>query len=205
MNYLAHLYLSQQNQALSLLGNLMGDFCKGVDLRLLPAPVQRGISNHRAVDQFTDNHPIVRDLKTLFEGRLRRFAGVITDVVFDHFLIKHWSIFSQTALNVFIQRAYDSLWLHREWMPNHMVSVVERMIEQDWLIVYSTVEGVDMTLQRMSQRIRFENPLAESKVDIIKNYTKLDDGFLQFFPELIKYIDHIAIEVKQPLIDRSNP
>ncbi|MCX4029711.1 DUF479 domain-containing protein [Endozoicomonas sp. SM1973] len=174
----------------------MGDFCKGVDLEQLPEAVQLGIYNHRAVDRFTDNHVVVQRLKILFSQRFRRFSGIITDVIFDHFLIKHWSMFSDTPLSTFIDQSYNALWLHRQWMPTSMTDTVERIIEHNGLMTYGSLDGVRMTLQRLSQRIRFDNPLAESQTEVLKNYTKLDDGFLQFFPELIAYIDHLAIEVE---------
>ncbi|MDE1460868.1 acyl carrier protein phosphodiesterase [Spartinivicinus sp. A2-2] len=174
----------------------MGDFCKGVDLNRLPEAVKLGIYNHRAVDRFTDNHVVVQGLKPLFDRRFRRFSGIITDVIFDHFLIKHWSTFSDTPLHRFIEHSYNALWLHRQWMPAPMTDTVGRIIEHNGLMAYGSLEGVRMTLLRLSQRIRFDNPLAESQTEILKNYTKLDDGFLQFFPELIEYIDHLAIEVE---------
>ncbi|WP_163833664.1 acyl carrier protein phosphodiesterase [Spartinivicinus ruber] len=205
MNYLAHLYLAQPDQGFSLLGNLMGDFCKGVVLTQLPVPIQRGIKNHRAVDQITDNHPIIRDLKRLFEQRFRRFAGIITDVAFDYFLIKHWSVFSQIPLTNFIEHAYVELWAHRQWMPVQMQGIVGRMIEQNWLQSYQSLDGVGFALARMSKRIRFENPLAETKGQLIKNYDELEQGFLHFFPLLIKEINELAIEsLEIPITSKVN-
>ena len=62
MNYLAHLYLSPDDD-LSRLGNVMGDFVRDVEVATLPEPVQKGIRMHQSIDAFTDSHSIVRELK----------------------------------------------------------------------------------------------------------------------------------------------
>ena len=53
MNFFAHLVLAEPTPQ-SRLGNLMGDFCQGLDLKTLPVAVQAGIWRHRAIDRFTD-------------------------------------------------------------------------------------------------------------------------------------------------------
>lgn len=70
MNYLAHCFLSPATPA-SLVGNLLGYFCKGVDEGRLSVEVKAGLINHRAVDKFTDNHPLVRQAKVCFSPHRR--------------------------------------------------------------------------------------------------------------------------------------
>ena len=70
MNYLAHAALAQP-QPQSLVGNLLGDFCKGVAIDTLAQPIQAGLANHRAVDRFTDSHPLVREaIRTLHQAKV---------------------------------------------------------------------------------------------------------------------------------------
>ena len=57
MNYLAHLYLAEQTSE-GLLGSLLGDFVKGRLESRFPEAVRRGIVLHRAIDTFTDAHPL---------------------------------------------------------------------------------------------------------------------------------------------------
>ena len=91
MNYLAHLHLSQPNGE-SRFGNLLGDFMHGVQPHTYSRLVQAGLANHRLVDKFTDQHAQVIQAKQLFSARRRRFAGIIVDVSFDHFLISSKSL-----------------------------------------------------------------------------------------------------------------
>ena len=60
MNYLAHLYLSDDGTPESLVGALLGDFVKGDDHRNYPPAIQRAILLHRKIDAFTDAHEIFR-------------------------------------------------------------------------------------------------------------------------------------------------
>ena len=193
MNYLAHLSLSQKNEE-SILGNLMGDFCKGIKLNCLPVKVVRGIKNHRAVDSFTDSHFIVMELRKLFSKRRRRFAGIIIDMVFDHFLIKYWKMFNEEDLYDFIRQSYNCLLNKRELMPSKMSMVMTVMIKENWLKSYSKLSGIDAALNRISHRINFSNSLANSIKEVEQHYSELDKGFLSFFPDLSAHIHRINIE-----------
>ncbi len=97
MNYFAHLTLARPTVP-SKVGNLLGDFMRGVREPDLPEAVRLGLHNHRLVDRFTDHHPLVIESRALFSPQRRRFAGVALDVLFDHFLIRHWSRFHDTPL-----------------------------------------------------------------------------------------------------------
>ena len=93
MNHFAHLVLAQPTVE-STVGNLLGDFARGVDAEALPPPVRAGLLNHRAVDRFTDSHPLISEMKLGFSRRRRRFAGIALDIYFDHLLMNHWEQFA---------------------------------------------------------------------------------------------------------------
>ena len=89
MNYLAHLYLAGESDD-SRLGNILGDFVKGNAAGRYPPAILRGIMMHRKVDRFADHHPQSRSARQLISPARRRFAGVIVDICYDHFLSVHW-------------------------------------------------------------------------------------------------------------------
>ncbi|VAW70149.1 Acyl carrier protein phosphodiesterase [hydrothermal vent metagenome] len=90
MNYLAHLFLSEKSQD-ALLGNLMGDFIKGNTFEGLTKDAIHGIKLHRGVDKYTDSHSDVAQSKKRISPERRRYAGILIDVFYDHFLVKHWN------------------------------------------------------------------------------------------------------------------
>lgn len=102
MNYLAHALLSGPDDELRL-GNFLGDFVKGrVENYQGPHVTERlreGIRLHRAIDSFTDQHPVVRRSKTRLSSRYGLRSGVIVDVTYDHFLAKKWKNFEAEDLN----------------------------------------------------------------------------------------------------------
>ena len=196
MNYLAHLYLSQDN-GLSMAGNLMADFLKHVELSEQPESVLRGIENHRATDKFTDSHALVLGLKEHFNPDFRRFVPIMLDVTFDHMLAKHWMDFHDEPLGQFTQQAYERLEDASQHMPDIMLQRIRGMAKRDWLGAYIELETVEKTLEEISNRIRFENTLDMSFSEVIDQYDRIEESFLSFFPELVDHIDQLGIEATE--------
>lgn len=172
----------------------MGDFMRGVNISELPPIIADGVQNHKAVDRFTDSHDGIRQLKTSFSNQRRRFSGIIIDVVFDHFLIKHWQRFSNDTLSDFTAFCYHSLASQREVMPSRMQQKVDWMIRYDLLNSYARLNGVNNALNGISQRMRFENRLAGGIEEVEKLYAILEQEFLAFFAELCAHIHSANIE-----------
>ncbi|MGH1543587.1 MAG: ACP phosphodiesterase [Arenicella sp.] len=193
MNFLAHCFLAQPNRQ-SLYGNLLGDFIKGADLMSLPKPVILGLENHREVDHFTDQHPVLPPLKKMLSPQRRRFSGLISDVAFDYFLIKHWSKFTARNLDEFVEFVYDELRLVQPIMHASMSRSMQFMFDDDGLRTNRDLAGVGRTLDRLSHRIRFKNKLAGAIEEVELNYTAYNAAFLHLFPELLSHINMKAIE-----------
>jgi acyl carrier protein phosphodiesterase len=197
MNYLAHLFLAQPVIE-SRVGNLLGDFSKGVEITSLPVAIQLGVENHRFVDRFTDTHPEIQQLKTLISPQRRRFAGIMLDMLFDHFLILHWPRFSSLSFQHSCSDYYADLASGQSLMPLQMQRVTCRIIEQDWFSSYAELEGIGFALDRIADRIRFANEFADSIVEIKCHETEMEAGFLRFFPELMTAVENQNIE-QRPL------
>ncbi|EJI85858.1 hypothetical protein AEST_12600 [Alishewanella aestuarii B11] len=193
MNYLAHAALAQP-QPQSLVGNLLGDFCKGVAIDTLPRPIQAGLANHRAVDRFTDSHPLVREARACFSTERRRFAPVALDVLFDHFLIQHWQQFYATPYLQAKSELYLQLATAEPLMPEAMAVVMRKVRQQDWLAAYQQLDGVAMALDRIAQRIRFANRFSGAGQDIERHYPRLEQVFLSFYPELQAHVAALGLE-----------
>ena len=88
MNYLAHIYLSNEEEEITL-GNFIADGVKGKKYVQFPLGIQQGILLHRAIDSFTDAHPIVRKSTKRLHKKYGHYSGVIVDILYDHFLAKN--------------------------------------------------------------------------------------------------------------------
>lgn len=186
MNYLAHLFLSEWTPQ-SFIGNLLGDFVKGAVKHIYTDEIKQGMDLHKKVDIYTDSHRIVRSSQSLISPKNRRFAGVLIDVFYDHFLAKNWAEYSDIPLCDFSQCVYKALQTNQEILPESLKIILTEMIAQDWLTSYSEVRGIDNALKRIANRIKRTNNLADGLEELVSNFEQLESDFYTFFPDLINY------------------
>lgn len=183
MNHLAHLFLAPDTPQ-ARVGSILGDFSRGVQLASLPEPVQQGVLHHFAVDRFTDQHPDVLDSKALFSPTRRRFAGVALDILYDHFLLRHWPLYTDVDQAQFIARTYQELQRSEHLMPEKMAVVTRRMVQHDWFGAYRDLDNIGYALDRVAARVRFANNFQGIIGEIRTHECELEAHFLQFFPQL---------------------
>lgn len=184
MNYLAHLHLAEDSDE-ALVGNLLGDFVKGRPDRLdYPDTVRRGILLHRRVDSFTDHHPIFTASRARLEPPYRRFAGIIIDLAYDHFLARDWADYHDEPLPAFAARAYRALARHHHQLPPRLQRMAPIMSEQDWLSAYRELDNVERSLAGIARRLSRPTPLASSGEQLRRHYAGLEADFRAFMPEL---------------------
>ena len=186
MNYLAHLFLAGPEPE-ALLGALMGDFVKGVLDQRYPAAVTRALALHRRIDTFTDAHPVTAASRARISPERRRFAGIIVDLSYDHFLARHWDEHAREPLDAFTARVYALLEQHDALLPERLRSIAPRMAQADWLASYAQVESIHAALDRMSLRLKRENRLAGAGAELEANYAALEADFRAFFPDLVRF------------------
>jgi acyl carrier protein phosphodiesterase len=187
MNYLAHLFLAGPEPE-ALLGALMGDFVKGVLDQRYPAAVTRALALHRRIDTFTDAHPVTAASRARISPERRRFAGIIVDVSYDHFLARHWGEHAHEPLDAFTARVYALLEQHDALLPERLRLIAPRMAQADWLASYAQVESIHAALDRMSLRLKRENRLAGAGAELEANYAALEADFRAFFPDLVRFV-----------------
>lgn len=140
-------------------------------------------------DKFTDHHHNVKQLKQYLSPQRKRFSGIITDVVFDHLLAKHWLLFSNNSLTEFAQQRYVELQQLHHLMPESMQLMTTRMVNGNWLEAYQEVNSVDGAINGISRRIRFDNKLWGAAEEVKPAMDDYQQAFFSFFPELISYVE----------------
>ncbi len=198
MNYLAHSYLAAGSDEF-LLGSLLGDFVKGKIENRYSRAIEQGIIFHRKVDTFADAHVLTADCRKLFSPYRRRFAGIIIDICYDHFLSKFWNTYASVDLGEFAGHVYTVMQTYHSILPPRLLQdVLPRMRRQNWLIKYGTLDGVEITMERIARRISPDNPLNGSIEEISHNYNRLESNFLSFFPDLIDFTRSYCAAVQYP-------
>lgn len=186
MNYLAHIYLSEPTPE-GRLGGLLGDFVKG-SLQKIDNPLLRqSIELHRRIDSFTDTHPTFLSAKSLFQLEQRRYAGILLDIFYDHFLARNFKDLTKTDLEHFVDNFYKILLLYNGLLPEPLKQSLPRLVSQNWLCAYATFEGLEKTLQRMSLRIRRGETLLGGLRILELKYTEFERSFYNFFPAVVDF------------------
>jgi acyl carrier protein phosphodiesterase len=163
------------------MGNMMGDFVKGNQYLQYDALIQEGILLHRAIDTFTDAHPIVSEAKNYFRADYGLYSGALVDVMWDHYLANDVLVFADdNALKNFTQNVYDTLKQNPHLMNEKMAYMCKYMIEYDWLFNYKKVEGIVRSWQGMSKRLQHLNEATKAEKIFADNY----ETFAELFNKL---------------------
>ncbi len=188
MNFLAHIFLSGESPQ-TMTGGFIGDFVKGDEYKNYPSEIRKGIILHRHIDSFTDNNEIYRESKKRFEPVYRRYAGIVTDIFFDHFLSANWEKYSNFPLPVYIKMIHNTLFFYRDVMPEWTKRVFPSLIYNNYLSMYSSFYGLEKVLNRMSNRTSLPS-LTKAGLEILKSqYPEINREFLEFFDELQCYAE----------------
>jgi acyl carrier protein phosphodiesterase len=187
MNWLAHLRLAPTAPLLRL-GNLCGDFVRGVDLGSLHPELQRGIAQHRAIDRFVDAHVLVRRSRERLDPGFSRFSGVLVDVFYDHYLARDWRQHGDGGtLAEFAAIVHALLETHDQFLPIRLQQAAPWMRREAWLTSYADVDGIDAVLQRLARRVNRTTPLGEGAGQLRAHYGPLGLDFAAFWPELTAF------------------
>jgi len=193
MNHLAHLFLSGPSTD-SLIGNLSGDFVKGVLGDELPPAIRAGIVQHRKIDAYTDAHPHVGDFRRVIAAEHGHYARVIADIFIDHFLACRFDEFAGEPLETFLSRTYAQLDPHEPALPGMLRVVYPRMRDQQWLLSYRTLEGIETALRNISRRFSRQPKLAPATHLLVDARADLERRFEIFFPEVMEYSRSLSNE-----------
>ncbi len=184
MNHLAHLFLSQSDIHL-MVGNYIADHVKGKQLLNYSKNVQIGIEMHRAIDQFTDEHRIVKESKKRLYPKYAKYAPVLVDMFYDHILAKKWENYSPIPLQTFTQNVYLALKSQYAIFPKSAQLMYDHMSAHDWLSNYANLEGMQKALNGLSRRAKFDSKMNKALVDLEHDFDLYAKEFELFFPELI--------------------
>ncbi len=166
----------------------MGDFVKGNRYKDYPEMIAKGVVLHREIDRYTDTHPTVGQSKDRLRKKYRHYAGVITDMFYDHFLAKNFHDYHQQPIAAFCEQHYQNLEDFMNQMPERAQNMLPYMIRGNWLMNYGKLEGIHRALTGMSHRTRFDSKMDESIQDLVAHYEGFKSEFQSFFPELDQHI-----------------
>jgi acyl carrier protein phosphodiesterase len=194
MNFLAHIYLSGPNDMITI-GNFIADGVRGKKYKKYPKDVQIGIRLHREIDTFTDAHKTVRKSTKRLHKNYSHYAGVIVDILYDHFLAKNWSTYSDIPLDAYVASFYDSLEDNYKILPLRVQKMMPFMIADNWLLSYASVIGIGKVLAGMNRRTKNISQMHLAVNELEEFYDDFESEFTEFFEELIAFSNLKRIEL----------
>ena len=196
MNFLAHIFLSGDNDYLKI-GNFMADGIHGKNFDAFPAEVQKGIRLHREIDSFTDFHPIFRQSKHRLHERYGHYSGVIIDIFYDHFLAKNFANYSSEPLELFATNFYELLESNFAMLTPRFQMMFPVLKEENWLVLYATIPGIGQILYNMDRRTRLTSKMQFSVEELTLFYGEFETEFTLFFAEMQAFVKGKMIEMEK--------
>jgi len=185
MNYLAHIYLSGDNEDIKI-GNFIADFIYGSQYQNYSPNIQKGILLHRAIDTYTDEHPVFRQSKKRLFHEFRHYSSVIVDMFYDHFLAKNFDEYSTQNLTDFASSFYQALESRNEILPQRVNEILPVMKKYNWLVSYQNIDDLRNILNQMNNKTKFKTQLDDSVALLIQHYDSFESEFSHFFSDIEK-------------------
>jgi len=184
MNFLAHLYLSGENEEI-IVGNFIADHVKGRAMEKFSDGIQHGIKFHRAIDHFTDTHEVWIETKNRLAVNYRKYAGVIADMFYDHFLSANWDEYCDESIESFTKRMYKIVMKRYLILPAKTQRILPFMAKDNWLKMYGKTQGLERALNGMARRTPFDSKMENAITDLEMDYDLYKKEFELFFPEIV--------------------
>mgnify|MGYP006290459207 CR=1 FL=1 len=186
MNYLGHLYLSGKDEEI-ITGNFIADHVKGKMFDKYSEGIREGILLHREIDIYTDSHPAFLQSKNRLADTYRKYAGVIIDMYYDHFLSRYWDDYHAEDIDRFTNRMYAIVLKRIDLLPARAKRLLSYMARDNWLKGYGSFEGLGRALSGMARRTPFESGMEKAVDDLKRNYPRFYEEFSEFFSDIIRF------------------
>jgi len=170
-----------------MVGNLISDFVKGKKKFDYPVSIQKGITLHRLIDRFTDDHPATHEAKKFFRADYRLYNAVFIDVVYDYFLANDPDVFSEISLFTFSKEVYQVLDDHFDALPVRFATIVPYMKSYNWFYNYRSRSGIKSSFAGIVRRATYlsESDTAFSLFEKFNN--ELGECYRKFIPDITIY------------------
>ncbi len=143
-------------------------------------------------------------MKRHFPDSIRRYAGIVLDIYYDHLLMSHWTDYSEpSSSNVFVS-FYHELGQVEYQENNRFTRVKANLLKHQWLDSYVQERTCLDAMKSIESRFRHSANFAELAFQVIrKNEADLKESFKRFYPELMAMSLDIADDLKKEVAQRT--
>jgi acyl carrier protein phosphodiesterase len=183
VNYLAHAYLSFGDPEI-VTGNLISDFVKGKKKYEYPHRILAGIDLHRHIDQFTDEHPLNKQVSKAFKPDYGLYSTAFMDVVYDHFLAMELIKDGPDEFEEFTQEVYRQIETFLRILPATFNNIFPYMKQHNWLFNYQFSWGIEKSMEGLVHRAAYISESETAFRIFNEHYDEFQKAYDSFFPEL---------------------
>jgi len=121
----------------------------------------------------------------------RRFAAILVDVFYDHFLACHWTRYADLPLEDFTQQVYATLLPDIASYPERLQRILPRMRQTTgWVRTPRSNRWTPPARHRAALPALCTRCRAGRSVqELLDHYAALEQHFLDFFPELLGFVE----------------
>lgn len=187
MNFLAHIYLSGDNEEIRF-GNFIGDWIKGKKYENYPEHIKQGILLHRHIDHYTDNHPVVHQSIVRLRPAYGKHAGIAVDILYDHFLAVNWEHYSDISLEDYVKYFHVYVLNNLDMLPAKAKRFAFPFIRKKRLMCYADLDCFKDVLDKMAIYTSMPNKAKQAMQIIREDYELFKDEFQLFFSDIREHM-----------------
>ncbi len=191
MNHLVNLYLSR-NLGEKMLGCLIGEIVRTSNFDKYTQNIIDGIELNKKISLFVKEHPVYHRSLQKLNPKYSKHGSKIIDIFYDHFLAANWSNYSNDSLDNFAKDSYRFIESNHGILPYKLKKLISVMINDNWLVNYSSVQGVHNFMREITRRDTFQTNLEYSLEDLINNYNEFKTDFEEIFPQIVQYVQDLT-------------
>jgi len=192
MNFLAPFYFSGDFPLLSI-GNYLGYFISARERSTLPTAAIKGVNLHYEIDKFTDNHPSFRKTVARLRPEFGKYAPVVADIYYDHFLASQWDEHHEEGLQNFANDRYQLIESNDDLLNRRAKQFHYYMKSRNILFNYQHPEQLHQVFLGISHRARFDSGMEKAVEHLRDHYHDYSRDFIAFFPDIK---DHIGRQLE---------
>ena len=125
-----------------------------------------------------------RSSRARFHYKYRRYGGIITDIVFDHFLALNWKNYDNRPLDIFCQDTTNEIIRYKDCLTDPARDQIDQMIKNRSMEQYVDPRFIRRSLVYLSKKLKRKNPLDSGYSQFKTFELTLKRDFFLFFPKL---------------------
>ena len=135
-------------------------------------------------------------MKSEFNGPLRRYAGILIDICFDHYLSKNWGEFHSVPIATFSQEILAQLEQNRPLLSSRAYEMYVFFKRYKVLESFIKWKSILDSAYRTGKRFKVSNPFIDIERTLAPLNSRIEEAFMTFYPKLIRRSNHFLLQQK---------